>query len=75
METYHEQRTSFFDNDFVYWLGAILAINLDWVDPISKLLIALVAVVGLIFKIVDYLKKWKREDNNFSNSKSKEIED
>ena len=41
-------------NDNLTILGCIVAVNLDWVDPVSKGIIALVAVGTLVLRILEY---------------------
>ena len=41
-------------------LGSIIAVNLDWIDPLSKGVIALVALVTGVIKVLEYLDSKKK---------------
>lgn len=55
---------NFFDFDLAFILAAGVFGSMEWVDPFYKLLLAVIAIVGIVYKIIDYHKKWKREENN-----------
>lgn len=55
---------NFFDFDMAFILAAGLFGSMEWVDPFYKLLLAVIAVIGIIYKVIDYHKKWKLEEKS-----------
>jgi len=58
---------NFYDFDLVFILAAGIFGSLSWVNPLYKIIIAIAAIIGIIYKVIDYHKKWKREDREWQN--------
>ena len=60
---------NFYDFDLAFILAAGIFGSMEWVDPIYKIVIAITVIIGIIYKVIDYHKKWRREDREFNENK------
>jgi len=44
---------NFFDFDLAFILAAGIFGSLDWVDPLYKIIIAIAAIVGIVYKVIE----------------------
>lgn len=49
------------DNNLILYSGSIVAVNLDWVDPTSKIIITLIAVGSFVMRVLEYRKNNRKK--------------